>query len=205
MSASGSREADWVPSNHALMQATARLGGERARAMDALRREAATGSIRTKASLFQNLEGEVRDAALSPEFWTGDRGLLSAARPICAEDWEAGSFEGRGAGMQSCKASGVAFNSADLARRFPPSLDFTPKVGTAKGGRPKKQDAWDRFWLAVLTLQTEGRLHAGQFQSQRELMDEILAMIDHCLSEGAVRGKVRQVWDQFVERRTAAA
>lgn len=66
------------------------------------------------------------------------------------------------------------------------------------GGAPKRQDAWDAFWMAVVDLAVDERLTASHFSTQKELTDELLEMIGEALTERTIKAKVSQVYKRWV-------
>lgn len=103
--------------------------------------------------------------------------------------------------MRRKVVAGLEFRLSDIENLAGKSLapDADAGVKKSKGGRPPDEVAWTSFWLAVIDLQKSGRLNKEHFNTQSALRVELSELIGGALQPDTLIGRVRQIWDRFIE------
>jgi len=115
--------------------------------------------------------------------------------------WKVDHPKDRSLKLSKVEFVGLEFREDQIAQMLPanvaaPTASPASKGGN-RGGAPRNEAGWDRFWMALLELCHEGRLTAAHFTSQADLRRELLVMTNDALSEASIKPKVSQVWKKL--------
>lgn len=155
--------------------------------------------VRARAKAFCEGGSSTLNAIIPMEFWR------NTAPSIFSQDWERGDFILTPQGGPRVSALGVRFSKDDLELMGldpsikPPNKDKGAS-GRGRGGAPRNEAAWDRFWMALLELSHEERLTRASFNSQADLRKELCLMMGDALEDRTIKPKVSQVWKRFIDK-----
>lgn len=202
-----SEEKRWTPARAAVAQIKASFGGDDWAAQSVIAKRLRDGVLTACADrIVSDRFGEASELAGEPVqvpdwVWTKSQRWQEDQQGWL---WLTGDFtvsNGDEFMGQKYRLFGLHFDADQIDQLAPPGASVQAVQSDRKGvgGAPKKTEAWDAFWFAVVAIARDQRLTTSQFRSQVELREELLLSINNTLSDDSIKPVVSQIWRKFVD------